>query len=220
MPTASHTPRVHNRIFDCAQQLLCTNPLSPSTTKCILLTLFDFSLAACTATATGHNSSSMTKQAKLETFLKKQGVKVSPEKKQPRSSSSPAKQQKQARLQQCAGVLVLPTMGGGGARTEELQRLLLELDASRSDEVITQALRQLGCYEVTVEQVGSRLLLQFARLTPTVADCTTTPPRCCNTPPCSLKSSLWESESSSCVSTATPRCHKQRSGSWQRCVQT
>lgn len=96
----------------------------------------------------------MTKQAKLETFLKKQGVKVSPEKKQPRSSS-PSKQQKQARLQQCAGVLVLPTMGGGGARTEELQRLLSELDASRSDEVITQALRQLGCYEVTVEQVGS-----------------------------------------------------------------
>lgn len=106
----------------------------------------------------------MTKQAKLETFLKKQGVKVSPERKQPRSSSSPSKQQKQAKLQQCAGVLVLPTMGGGGVRTEELQRLLSELDASRSDEVITQALRQLGCYEVSVEQVGLVQLSRWFRL--------------------------------------------------------
>jgi hypothetical protein len=152
--------------FQARQQLFCIFHFPFSWSAYILSTLFLYK-ALLPHT---HSSSSqqqqqqhtMTKQAKLETFLKKQGVKVSPDRKKPHSSSL-SKQQKQARLQQCAGVLVLPTMGGGGARDEELQRLLSELDASRSDEVITQALRQLGCYEVTVEQVGCPWSLQFAR---------------------------------------------------------
>jgi hypothetical protein len=87
-------------------------------------------------------------QAKLTSFLAKEGVNSS--KKAPSRSSRP----KQARLESLPGVLVLPKMSGHATKAE-LHRLLSEMDASRSDEAIIHALRQLACYEVTVDQVSS-----------------------------------------------------------------
>lgn len=89
-------------------------------------------------------------QAKLTTFLAKHGVK-SPQK----TSSSVGSSQprpKQARLENMAGIVKLPKMSGH-ATEAELHRLLSELDSSRNDEALIQTLKQLACYEVTVDQV-------------------------------------------------------------------
>lgn len=87
-------------------------------------------------------------QAKLTSFLSKQGVKS------PKKAASHASRPKQTRLENLPGVLVLPKMSGH-ATEAELHRLLSEMDVSRSDEAIIHALRQLACYEVTVDQVSS-----------------------------------------------------------------
>lgn len=93
-------------------------------------------------------------QPKLAAFLARYGV-VSPSK---AKKKSPAAQKrpnsKQARLGDMAGVVKLPKMSGH-ATEAELHRLLQELtDSSSSDEAIVNALKQLACYFVTVDQVG------------------------------------------------------------------
>jgi hypothetical protein len=120
----------------------------------ILLVLFLNNLGTAAellflTTARGCRSCNMP-QAKLTSFLSKQGVKSS---KKAASHSSRPKQQ-QARLENLPGVLVLPKMSGH-ATEAELHRILSEMDAGRSDEAIIHALRQLACYEVTVDQVSS-----------------------------------------------------------------
>ena len=87
-------------------------------------------------------------QPKLADYLARRGIKTSPKKKQSQEQARP----KQAKLGQMAGVLRLPQMSGH-AREAELHRLLKELDKGSSEQALIQALKQLACYEITVDQV-------------------------------------------------------------------
>lgn len=86
-------------------------------------------------------------QAKLTAFLSKQ---TSPKQKK---ASSQSGRPRQARLGDMPGVVRLPKMSGH-ATEAELQRLLSQLDQSSSDDALVQTLKQLACYEVTVDQVS------------------------------------------------------------------
>jgi len=88
-------------------------------------------------------------QPKLKAFLARHGVQ-SPKKsqEQPKQRTRP----KQARIDDLPGVVRLPKMSGH-ATEAELHRILAEMDVSSSDEVLIQAMKQLACYELTVDQV-------------------------------------------------------------------
>lgn len=98
-------------------------------------------------------------QPKLKAFLARHGVQ-SPKKsqEQPKQRTRP----KQARIDDLPGVVRLPKMAGH-ATEAELHRILAELDVSSSDEVLVQAMKQLACYEVTVDQVGRLKTLCWCR---------------------------------------------------------
>lgn len=87
-------------------------------------------------------------QAKLTAFMAKA---TSPQKAKQLAAAT-KQRPKQQKLESLRGVLRLPKMSGH-ATEAELQRLLSELDASSSDAALISALRQLACYEVTVDQV-------------------------------------------------------------------
>lgn len=128
-------------------------------------------------------------QVKLTAFLTTAaGAAPPPPPQQSRGgSSAPGAQM---RLQDMGGVLKLPRMSGH-ATVEELWRLhsLLESDSGSSEEQLVHALKQLACYECTVEQVcacvracvcGARPSAQHSRLIPVLLSCT---PRCCRQQP-------------------------------------